>query len=148
MNSSKIKYHGITSILLIVVSFSIGCVELYRHSLLLLFTELAFTVFALVFIGKGYCAKCECRENCNHILFGKVSLLLSKYNEGPYTITDWVTVSLPIIVVIAFPQFWLYKNQTMMILYWIFFSIGAIDAVIFGCAKCMNKRCAMCRNKC
>jgi hypothetical protein len=138
---------GIVSMLLMLTSFGIGVASIAPYSIALSLIALLITIVAISTISGIYCSKCTCRDNCIHYLFGKISVLLSKKNPEQYNSFDLIVgVVLPMGMAIAFPQYWLFKNTTLLISYWILLAIAGLDVSIFVCNKCKNVKCSMCKN--
>jgi hypothetical protein len=51
-----------------------------------------------------------------------------------------------LLLIIFFPQFWLWKIKYLFILFWILLSISGAMILLFVCNKCDNKKCPACRN--
>lgn len=140
--------HGIISLFLFLIAFAVGIAAIVPYSILLGFASLAIDVAALIVISVVYCSKCPCRDNCNHLIVGKLSVLFSKKRTGEYNTFDLVVgVVIPVLVALSFPQYWLFKNMTLLLIYWGCIAIAGIEIYFFVCSKCNNTKCTMCRNK-
>lgn len=144
----KYNIHGIISISLIFISFGIGVVSIAPYSILLSIVALLIIVLAIFTVSIVYCSKCNCRDYCNHYIFGKISVLVSKKNLKQYNSIDMLLgVVLPLGIAIAFPQYWLFKNSILLICYWAIIAIAGLEVMFFVCPRCKNDKCSMCKNK-
>ena len=139
--------HGAISAILFLISFSIGVISVFLNSVFIGIFDLLFIAAAFIVVAVVYCSKCRCREHCNHIFIGWLSVLLSKKNETPYNAFDIVAGLTPLFAAIAFQQFWLIENQILLICFWVALLSGGLEAYLFVCNKCRNYACKMCRNK-
>lgn len=138
----KGTFHGITSIILVFISFIIGVYAIFLQS-----TTFAIIYGAAILIGsliiiQVFCTKCPCKEtNCAHFFPGLVAKLLPKREEGNYKKREIVMVVLIVIVLLAFPQKWLYQKGDLIILFWLLMITGFYQIVRFVCRNCENKFC-------
>jgi len=139
--------HGIISILLAFSAVSIGMLSIALSSVLIAFIYLLLIVTVVLIVARNYCAKCTSRENCNHIIFGKISVFLTEPNKDTYNIADSICVAVPMAVVFLFPQFWLIENIPLFIVFWLLMSIAGVEVYCYVCNRCLNKKCSLCRNK-
>lgn len=147
MKNKKSNIHGIISIIMYLLTFGIGVYSVVLYSLLLGLLYFLFIVYAFIAVAVVYCSKCQCREHCNHIIIGKISVLASKKNNSPYTLFDIVIGLAPMLLAIIFPQYWLIHNPALITGFWLLLLTGGLEAYLFVCNKCMNYKCKMCRNK-
>ena len=124
----KGKFHGITSLLLISTSFIIGLYATYLYSLIWAIIYGITLLSGMLSILFCYCAKCPCKEtNCGHYFPGKLTRLFPNRTPGKYKVWEKLGVFLPVILIIAIPQFWLFKNYLLLAIYWGLFIIGFIQ---------------------
>ena len=148
METKKYNTHGIISMVLFLISMGIGVASVAIYSVFMSLVSVLITALALIVVSICYCSKCKCRTNCNHLIFGKISVLFSKPNAGKYTGNDLVIGTLlPILVAIAFPQYWLVKSPNLLIAYWVIMIVAGLEIYFFVCTSCFNDKCSMCRNK-
>jgi hypothetical protein len=148
MGNKKHNIHGIISMILVFTSFGIGIATVAKYSVFAgLISGLAI-ILAFAAISMFYCSKCKCRNNCNHLIIGKVSLMLSKFKPVNYTNKDLILgVMVPMIIAIGLPQYWLVKNPTILIVYWGLMGLAGLEVFFFVCNNCLNDKCSMCRIK-
>lgn len=148
MNNQKYNIHGFVSTLLIFISFGIGIASIAYYSIWLSIVSLFTIVMSFLIISVFYCSKCKCRDKCNHLILGKISILFTKSNPGKYTFNNLIAgVIVPMLIVIALPQYWLFKQPVLLISYWIIFAFAGLEIYFFICTRCLNDKCSMCRNK-
>jgi hypothetical protein len=138
------NFHGITSMLLFIASTEIAGYALFNYSALLGSAYILILILGFSFISLTYCIKCPIRAKCNHIIPGLVSKL-RKYNSTDYTRRDIITTLITLLVIIGFPQYWMFKSFSLFIVFWIVISITLVEIFFFVCSKCSNKKCALCR---
>ena len=139
--------HGIISIVFYFAAFGIGFISILQVSQILSVIYLLVIIAFTLIISLTYCRKCSVRNNCIHHIFGKISETLSKPNPKEYNFWDFIAVAVPTAAVIIFPQFWLIDNIVFLLFFWLFTVIAGLEVWFFVCNKCLNKKCAMCRNK-
>jgi len=147
MGNQKYNIHGIISIVLFLISFGIGVVSVSLQTLILGIFYLLLIVLAFIVTAIFYCSKCLCRDHCNHIFIGKISILFSKKKAISYNVFDIILGITPMIAAIVFPQFWLIQNPIMFVSFWCFLIIAGLEVYFYVCNKCRNFNCKMCRNK-
>ncbi len=90
----------------------------------------------------SFCSGCICRlESCVHILPGKITKVFPYRKTNNYSIGDVLDVGIPLIVLLVFPQFWIWKNKPFLIGFWLLFGVTIIDIKLFVCKKCKNEKC-------
>jgi hypothetical protein len=148
MDNKKYNVHGIISIVLIFISFGIGIASIAIYSVIVSLINLLTIFLAFVTISIVYCSKCKCRDNCNHLIIGKISILFSKFNPDKYKNKDLILgVMIPMLIAIGLPQYWLINNPTLLFLYWGFIVLAGLEVYFFVCNNCLNDKCSMCRKK-
>jgi len=142
------KFHGVFSLVLVFFSILIGFFSIGYHSLLMGILYLLITIISSVSVLYFYCAKCYCRFNsCVHIFPGKLTRHLPFRDQGEYTRQDYLGTIIPISIIFLFPQFWLLKNLTLFVFFWISLLAGVVQINTFLCRTCENKRCMLCKKE-
>jgi hypothetical protein len=148
MNSKKNNIHGIISLILFFITLGIGVASIVIYSVFIGFISFFTILIALIMVSILYFSKCKCRDNCNHVIIGKISVLLSKYKPGNYKSNDLVFgIIIPMFIAIALTQYWLLKTPMLFIFYWVVFVLAIVEIYFFVCNNCLNKKCSMCRHK-
>ena len=133
--------------LLFIASTGIADYALFNYSKLLGLIYLMIIILAFSFIALTYCTKCPIRERCNHLIPGFVSKL-RKYNSSSYTNLDIVSTLFAVLVIITFPQYWMFESFYLFLIFWFLMLIAGIEIFFFVCSKCGNMKCALCRVAC
>ena len=141
----KDRFHGVFSLLLILVAIIMALVYLWGQSVVMGLTYLAITLMAPPTVLYAYCAKCICRsDSCSHVFPGKLTRLLPARREGPYMLSDYFWTAVPLILLFAFPQYWLWQNKTLLIVFWLFLLAALMEVLLFVCRGCGNESCPIC----
>ena len=148
IHHKRLNFHGIKSAVMYFMAFGIGIASVIKYSVVMGIISFILVVLALVCVSLVYCSKCNCRTNCNHWILGKMSVLLSRQREGTYTSYEIIFgLVVPLVIAIAFPQYWLIKNNVLFFIYWGLMIIAGLEVYLFVCKQCSNKKCALCRTK-
>ena len=148
MQNRNYNIHGYISVTLFFAALFTGFYSISIYSLLIASIYMVVCFAALSVVAASYCSKCRCRNNCNHWIIGKLSVLFSKPKDGAYTMSDlFIKTLFPLALIIAFPQYWLIKSLVLFITYWAVSLVAGIEIYFFVCNKCLNAKCSMCRNK-
>ena len=105
-----------------------------------------FVLFAmLVLIGYGNCSHCpyiyEEYTDCLFPPWGKVYRKLYKYRPGKLTLLDKILFFAFFIGIPLFPQYWLLKNYTVLIVFWLFCLPTAAGFFFYECRRCQHFGC-------
>jgi hypothetical protein len=133
------KFHGITSLILVGVATLMGLVVISLSSWIWAGIYLAMMVIVPQAILRTYCAKCPCKAHCGHVFPGKVALAFEK--DGPYTGTDFLILSVAILLLIGLPQYWLWPLPLVFGTYWLLTGIGLVQILATICPSCANVYC-------
>ena len=139
--------HGIISLILAAISIGTGLYVIITVSLTYAIIYIAGTFLLFDLVIYAYCTKCPSRNCCGHILPGKLTKYFPKRKDGPYTFLDYMGVIIPIIFIFIFPQFWLWKNYFLFVVFWLSLLVAVFEINKFVCPPCLNTKCAFCRNK-
>jgi hypothetical protein len=144
----KNRIHGLVSILLAIFALVLGLYSVISQSLVYGLMYAAVMTVSPFIIGYAFCSKCPCKvDSCGHVFVGKITKYVPERKQGSYTMIDYIAVCIPVLVLIAFPQMWLWDNKILFGIFWVCFMAAGIDVIFFVCTRCGNKECAMCRNK-
>jgi hypothetical protein len=142
------KFHGIFSLLLIFLSFMIGILVILNESLTMAVLYISAIIVFIPLIIYSFCSKCNCRlDSCGHILPGLLSRLLPARKQSKYTAFDYTGVVLPFIILVVFPQFRLWDNTILLIIFWLALLISFAEVRLFVCKRCGNKYCPGCKGE-
>lgn len=144
MNS---KFFGINSLFLFTAAIIIGLSVIYGVSSILGLIYLLLIPISIIIIIYSYCTKCPQKENnCAHVFPGMISRFMPD-REGRYNKHDIMGTIIPVLVLILFPQYWLWQKKNLFILFWVLIIIAFIEIVVFVCKSCENRHCSLCRKK-
>lgn len=141
------KQHGVLSLVLLFLSMTIGVFSIFQSSMLLTITYLGASTILFMVIVFSFCSKCPCRLNsCGHILPGKLTKLLPNRQEGKYNLIDFVGVIIPMLIIIAYPQFWLAKDILLLTFFWVLVIFTLVEIRLMVCKECKNNYCPLNNN--
>lgn len=136
------QYHGIASLLLIVVAILVGALKIFWVSPVWSMIYLGISLISAAVIIFSFCSKCPCRVTaCGHVFPGKLTKYLPKREESPYETRDLVGVIVPIIILFIFPQPWLIQDFMLLSVFWGLILVALIDISLCVCKGCTNNYC-------
>ncbi len=99
---------------------------------------------SLIIVAYSLCAKCPCRfQSCAHIVLGQLARLLPRRKPGKYTSWDRVGATIYLLGLHALPQYWLWQNKILFVLFWVL-SISVFVVLHFAaCPTCKNTHCPL-----
>jgi len=99
----------------------------------------------LVLIGYGNCSHCpyiyEEYTDCLFPPWGKIYRKLYKYRPGKLTLFDKILFFAFFVGIPLFPQYWLLKNYTVLIVFWLFCFPTAAGFFFYECRQCQHFGC-------
>lgn len=141
----KRTFHGVFSLLLLVLAVALAMAALWRHSPGLGLFYLALCSLSSVGILFAYCGKCSVRlDNCSHVLPGKLTNWLPQRKQGPYSARDIGGTLLCLAAITLFPQYWLLQDRGALVLFWLLAIVALAEILMFVCRQCKNTGCPMC----
>jgi hypothetical protein len=144
------KVPGILSLALAFIALIIADLQLFSVSLIV---GLAYAVgipLLIVVALFGYCRKCPhvADRSCRHVVPGLiVSKLFSTTEPARYTKIETLISSMPLVFLFLFPQYWLFRNLTLFILFWVFTVVSVLCIGLKVCPTCKNTFCFFCPKK-
>jgi hypothetical protein len=142
------KFHGIFSLLLIAATVVIALASILSQTIGWGLAYVAVIMLANPIVLYSYCAKCLCREDaCGHVFPGRLTRLLPNRKPGSYNFMDYLGTAISLIVLFGFPQFWLWQNVTIFLLFWIMLITALVEILFFVCRTCNNTNCPNCYKK-
>jgi uncharacterized membrane-anchored protein YitT (DUF2179 family) len=118
-----------------IAKFSLGIALLYVSGCII-----SFVIFVYAF-----CTKCPIRNQCVHIVHGRLTNLMPQRESGVYSHCERGSTMLYFLFLAAFPQYWLFNSPWLMAWFWMIFVSGLAINVIKVCPGCGNVYCPMCR---
>jgi hypothetical protein len=139
------KFHGVFSLGFFAISIVAGCISILGESMSMGLLYVGIMLIAPLIVIYSFCSKCICRlDGCGHLLPGKLTKYLPEREQGPYTFWDIFWTVIPLIVLFLFPQFWLWKNKILVVIFWSSCLIGLFELLLFVCKNCTNENCPVC----
>lgn len=146
----KDRFHGVFSISLFGAAIAVAWLLVLRHSAGMALIYLALILLAGLTMLYAYCSKCELRlQGCRHVFVGGLTRFLPEREDTPYTSMDYWGVTVAMIVLLAFPQYWLWQVPWVLAVFSALLVFAGLHIVLFVCKGCGNRKCSMCvmRNK-
>lgn len=138
----KNKIHGVFSLIIASTAILISAYFISKSSIALGTAFIILCGIIAVAILRLFCAKCPSRNNCGHVLPGlALKKLFKNVKPGPYSFVDISIFLFSVAIVVIIPQFWLYKNMPVFIVYWAMIIIAGIDIKFAVCTQCENGFC-------
>ena len=135
------RFHGITSLALVLAAIVLAAAGMFRTSWALGFVYVAICAAASIAILYAYCAKCTCRRHCGHVFPGKIVMIFKSRPSGPYTAVELMATGLALLLLIGFPQAWLWKYTALLIAFWVMITLAVVQILTFVCRACDNRYC-------
>ncbi|MCG8643010.1 MAG: hypothetical protein MI862_25015 [Desulfobacterales bacterium] len=102
---------------------------------------------SLILVAYSYCAKCpSCQKTCGHPQIGVLRRLVPKRDQSRYQMNDYAGLAPFIFIGIILPQYWLWQNKVLFIIFWILNVAVLIGIITRLCGECKNKQCVLNRN--
>jgi len=137
------KIHGIATLVFISLSFLLGIIVVFINSPIFGCFLAVDCILFFILTPKLVCRKCPCREECGHVLLGKLSRRLSPYCADDMGLGDLVILCVLILPLVVVPQFWLYRDPVFLVLFWTMLLVSAFDILVFVCPACGNVKCPL-----
>ena len=131
--------------LFLALPFISACIAIGRVSILWLIGYIALTLLILaVVIFRFFCTHCphyvqaEKKVQCMFI-WGVPKYF--KDNDQPYSVTEKIVIILALIVWIAFPLYWLYRQIGLLTIYILCLSSFTLTLWKYECVRCLHFNC-------
>jgi len=122
----------------------IGAYGIYLESILWGLIYSGFVIFGIEF-GLSYflCSHCPYPYKYSECLFAPFWVFTKQYKfrSAPMSILDKTAFILSMAGFIMIPQYWLSKNYTILILFWIFCLPTFASFLFFWCKRCQHFHC-------
>ena len=107
---------------------------------------LGFVLFGmLVLFGYGLCSHCpyihEEYIDCLFPPWGKIYKKLYNYRSEKLTLLDKIIFLTTMIGIPLIPQYWLLKNYTVLVIFWLFYLPTAAGFLFYECRRCQHFGC-------
>ena len=138
-----IRFHGVTSLGLVLVALGIAAVAAFQVSWVLGSAHLLLCAGSVLAILYAYWAKCPSRQDCGHVLPGRAAMWLKPRRPGPYTAVESGAVILALMLLIGLPQTWLCQNLWLFMAFWGLTTVAALQIRTVVCHACKNVYCPL-----
>ena len=130
--------------LLMLVWLALGVWVVFSSNVLMGALYVVVIFLSLILVAYSRCAKCPCRfHSCAHIVLGRLCKFLPRRKPGKYTFWDNVGATIYLVGLHALPQYWLWQNKVLFVLFWIL-SIAVFLILHFAaCPTCENEYCPL-----
>jgi len=122
----------------------IGAYGIYLECILWGLIYSGFVIFGIAF-GLSYflCSHCPYPYKYSDCLFAPFWVFTKQYKfrSAPMSISDKTVFILSMAGFIVIPQYWLFKNYTLLILFWIFCLPTLASLPFFWCKRCQHFSC-------
>jgi len=127
-------------------SILIAACGIFLHSITWGLLYLGFVSFGmLVLFGYGLCSHCpyiyEEYSDCLFPPWGKVYRKLYKYRSSKLTSFDKIAFFITMIGIPVIPQYWLFKNHTVLVIFFLFYISTAAGFICYECRRCRHLGC-------
>ena len=123
----------------------IGVFGIYMESVIWSLIYIGFLVLGfLVLLGYGLCSHCPHPYKYSDCLFpplGQLFKKMYKYRPEPLTVIDKIAFFIIMGGIVVIPQYWLFKNYTILAIFWIFCVPTCAGLLLYECKKCQNLKC-------
>ncbi len=141
-------FHNLIINWIIILANTIACLAVLKNSVWLTLFFLVIIAVCLLTIVKVYCTKCPAKKTaCAHVLPGKLTGLFHPKAPGKYTSSEITILIISVLILFAFPQYWLWQNKFLFGLYWFLNISSLIGIKLIMCKRCSNVYCSNCANR-
>ena len=141
------KVHGIISLTMLMVSFIVGLYAVITASLNAGILYAVLLLLLPMIVIYSFCAKCSCKsEGCGHVLPGKIAGFMPDRRGQKYSGRDMAGVIIPFLILVVFPQPWLYANIVLPVIFWIVLAVSLAYIRLYVCIGCENTECPFCKD--
>jgi hypothetical protein len=144
------KVPGILSLALALIALVIADQQLLSASLILGLAYAFSVPLLFVVVLYGYCRKCPhaTSHSCRHVILGLlVTKLFKTIEPAKYTKIETLIATLPLLFLFLFPQYWLFGNLVLFIIFWVLTVSSVLSIGLAVCPNCKNTFCFFCPNK-
>ncbi len=126
--------------------YYIGAYAIFLENVWIAAIYIIFMMLSLIYVAKRFCSHCPypCKYSDCLMMPYKIAIKLSKSDQMPMSMSDRLIFPLVMLVALPLiPQYWLFKNYTLLILFWAVFIIAWSSVLFFKCRYCHNKECIL-----
>ena len=123
----------------------IGLYVIFQESIAWGLGYTAFLIFGFVVLfGYGVCAHCPYPykySDCFFPPFGQLVAKMYKFRPEPFNVIDKIGFFIIMGGMVVIPQYWLFKNYAMLVVFWILCVFMVALLQFYGCRRCRNFTC-------
>jgi len=137
------KRYGFIGLLMLIAAVLTGLSATLLYSVTAAAIYLVGSIAVFLIFVYAYCAKCPVRDDCTHLLQGRLTRLMPGRTTGAYSRSDLLGLVVFFGFVALFPQVWLIRTPVLMLVFWILF-LGNLVITHYGCCRgCGNISCLL-----
>ena len=140
----KRKTAGISAMIMFGMAVAAGLIAVMLEEVLLGIVYLLITALSGWIIIKTFCAKCPAKDDCSHVLPGRIAARFSR-KAVPYTTVELTAVTVSVAFILLFPQYWLFGNPVLAGVFWLLCIGAVVPLPPCVCIRCSNSFCPLCR---
>ena len=140
------QIHGTISLGLMSIAGAIAVVVMFLTSWGLGISYIILCIVGCMAVLYGFCAKCSAKENCGHVLPGKLAMNFSR-KPGAYTPVELGVLLVAFMLMFGLPQFWLWRYSKLLIAFWGLSAIAFFQIRLTMCQVCDNVYCPVNKQK-
>ncbi|MBU0992650.1 MAG: hypothetical protein KJ737_09170 [Proteobacteria bacterium] len=128
----------------ILGSYFIGAYAIYQQNGWIALAYVAFVIVSLEFVVYRFCSYCPYPCNHSNCLMMPYQMVTKyhKMDRKPQSLFDRMTFPLVMLVILPLiPQYWLFKNTALLLLFWCFTIAALVSMLTFKCRHCLYKAC-------
>ena len=137
------RTYGIVGLAMFAAAFCTGLYAILPYSIIAAGIYLVGSTAVYLIFVYAFCAKCPVRNECNHVVMGRLTQLVPARTTGAYSRSDLLGTVVFFGFVALFPQYWLIRNPMLMLVFWMLF-FGNLAITHSRCCKgCGNTCCPL-----
>lgn len=140
------QMHGTISLGLMGIAGAIAAVVMFLTSWGLGISYLVLCGVGGMAVIYGFCAKCPAKENCGHVLPGKLAMHFNR-KPGAYTWLELGVLAIAIALMFGIPQFRLWRYPKLFAAFWGLSAIAFFQIRLTMCRVCDNVYCPVNKQK-
>ena len=142
------RFWGLVSLGLNAAAVTVGGWAVYSASLEMALIYLFLVLVCANIVLYSFCAKCPDRgEHCVHVFPGMLAVHLPQRKQRAYLGRDLGATIMALLVILAFPQYWLWQQPVLFGLFWLLVIVSQFMNHRRVCCECRNRNCPLCRDR-
>ncbi len=126
--------------------YFIGAYAIFQENIWIAALYIIFMWLSLTYVLKHFCSHCPypCKHSDCLMVPSKMVTKYTKSDQKP--MSKFERMSFPLVMFVAIPlipQYWLFKNYTLLFLFWAVLITTGLALLLFRCNNCLNKECPL-----